>query len=625
MKLVLDVGPETPDDPEQKEAAGMHNESHEGGEPPAPDIPLTPVPLGRLLSRIAHEWETRGRIFDLPTGRFWRADDQVDLSFDFMGRRAANPVGPAAGPQTQMAQNIVLAWLGGARVFELKTVQVLDDLEIGRPCIDMETVGFNIEWSQELRIDQSIEEYTKAWMIIEILSRWEPLREYLGEDPGPHIFDMSVGYDLAGIRSHKVSRFIETMLDATAEMERLRPSIPDTFGELRDLAFPSRIADTITLSTFHGCPPDEIDAIVRHLVTTHGVDVIVKLNPTLLGRAEVDRLLHEVLRYGDVTLDPAAFDDDLHFDDAVPLIAGLADFAEEHGHRFGVKLTNTLVVRNHRGRMPGDTMYLSGPPLHVIATTLLGRLTRALPDVFALPGHGGAHQVSFSAGVTRANLADTLAMGVGPATICSDLLRPGGYGRVAPMLRALSTVIGEQGGADLQSWRDVRLAMARDQGHADTVSEHVERVVSADGVGLYDAAGNSKLPRRVDHELEMFGCVACNFCVTVCPNDAFFSVPSLEGMTGRQQYLVLAELCNECGNCMTFCPEKGDPARVKPRLYTDLDRFEADGRGGFLVSTGPAGGGPVVLAEEEDSEAAARVEALLTSRRGAPWDVRAPR
>ena len=133
--------------------------------------PLTPMSLSTLLGRIGHEWETRKRIFDLPTARFWKPDDNIDLSFEFLGRRAASPLGPAAGPHSQMAQNIVLSWLGGSRLFELKTVQVLDDLEIARPCIDMETIGYNIEWSQELLVAQSIEEYTKAWMIIEILRK----------------------------------------------------------------------------------------------------------------------------------------------------------------------------------------------------------------------------------------------------------------------------------------------------------------------------------------------------------------------------------------------------------------------------------------------------------------------
>jgi len=66
---------------------------------------------------------------------------------DVHGHTAATPLGPAAGPHTQLAQNIVLSYLVGCRIFELKTVQILDELVIPRPCIDMRTVGFNVEWS----------------------------------------------------------------------------------------------------------------------------------------------------------------------------------------------------------------------------------------------------------------------------------------------------------------------------------------------------------------------------------------------------------------------------------------------------------------------------------------------
>ena len=180
--------------------------------------PLTPMGLGALLGRIEHEWESRQRVFDLPTARFWRPDPEVDLSFEFLGRTAATPVGPAAGPHSQMAQNIVLGWLGGARLFELKTVQILDELEIARPCIDMQTIGYNIEWSQELTVPQSLTEYVKASMLVELLGRWEPLAGHLhndaGEGPGPHVFDMSVGYDLEGISGDKVAAFIHARLAA---------------------------------------------------------------------------------------------------------------------------------------------------------------------------------------------------------------------------------------------------------------------------------------------------------------------------------------------------------------------------------------------------------------------------
>ncbi|MDA2979024.1 MAG: glutamate synthase, partial [Actinomycetota bacterium] len=481
--------------------------------------PLTPMPLAGLLGRIAHEWETRSRIFDLISARIWKPDPDIDLSFEFLGRPAATPIGPAAGPHTQMAQNIVLAWLGGSRVFELKTIQVIDDLDIARPCIDMATVGYNIEWSQELSVPLSIDEYVKAWMMIEILKRWEPLREYLGEDTGPMVFDMSVGYDLAGISSDKVRLFIETMKDASSRIDALRPEIPEPFAQFRNLDFPTMIADTLTLSTFHGCPPDEIDAIVRHLMEEHELDVIVKLNPTLLGFENVDSMLHDTLGYDDVTVTSDAFDADLQFDRALSLIGELSDHADTLGRRFGVKLSNTLVVSNEKGWLPDDPMYLSGPPLHVISSTVLDRLVTALPGVFDLPGENGHLAVSFSAGVRKENLSDTIAMGVGPATMCTDLLKAGGYGRLKPMLKALTADVGATGHTSLGAWKMSKLAEAQEAGHRDFLAQHVAAIVT-DQIGLYNKEGNSKLPREVGIDLQMWGCTACNLCVTVWPNEA---------------------------------------------------------------------------------------------------------
>jgi putative selenate reductase len=312
-----------------------------------------------------------------------------------------------------------------------------------------------------------------------------------------------------------------------------------------------------------------------------------------------------------VSVKEQAFADDLQFDRGVELIDELNAYAADRGRRFGIKLTNTLVVDNTRGFMPDETMYLSGAPLHVLASTLLERLAESLPGRFAIPGHDGDIMVSFSAGITKENLADSLAMGVNPATICSDLLKPGGYGRLAPMLRSLATTVRDEGCRDLATWKAQRQQVAEAAGHGDSCSHHVAHI-RGEGVGEYHLDGNSKLPREVDSDLEMFGCVACNFCVTVCPNDAFTSIRSLEGMDARQQYLVFSELCNECGNCMVFCPERGDPAEIKPRLYTDRALYESRAGQGFLVSEGR------VIAARADDAAVDLVQRLLAREVGNP-------
>ncbi len=581
----------------------------------ATDSPLHPWPLAMLLQRIDHEWHTRRQIFSLVGRRFYKADPEADLGWELDGIAAATPVGPAAGPHTQLAQNIVLGWLAGGRSFELKTVQVLDQLDIPRPCIDMATVGYNAEWSQELSLSLSLREYVKAWVLLAVLRRWEPLHEVLG-DSGEHFFELSVGYDLPGIQSSAVSDFITGLNDAGELINELRGQIGGVFSSLRDVPIPSRIVRNATISTFHGCPPDQIEGIVRHLMTVHDLDVTVKLNPTLLGLESVTEILHERLGYGDIKLDPDAFAQDLQFDQALEMIERLRDFATGCGHRLGIKLTNTLVVANSLGILPGEQVYLSGRPLHVLAVALLDRLHHALPGILRLAGQTEAPvSVAFSAGIDKDNVADMVAVGLRPVTLCSDLLRPGGYGRMAQSLRKLVRDMKERGIPDLKVLEMKAAERARQAGHQDAVMAYSAALAEPAGGKRYGLVSGLKEPRRIDHILQPFDCIACTNCVTVCPNNAFFSVPTPpgSGLQAREQYLVLAELCNDCGNCTTFCPETGSPQQIKPRLYTQPDTWQARGQDGFLLQSGNDG-----VTVNGDPEAAARLQAML-GQDDVPW------
>ncbi len=546
--------------------------------------PLHPWPLSRLLDRVADEWSRDKAIFSLAGRRFWKSEPGLDLSAMVGGRRVTTPVGPAAGPHTQLAQNLALGWLAGARTFELKTVQILDELDIPRPCIDMEHEGYNVEWSQELTLPQSLDEYVKGWLLLAVLRAWEPLRGALG-DPGDHAFELSVGYDLAGIRHERMAAFIDALADAGPRLDALRAGIAGPFAHLRDVEADPRLVRTATLSTFHGCPPDEIEGIVEHLMTRHGLDVTVKLNPTLLGREAVADILHDRLGYGEVPLDAEAFAGDLQWERALAMIDRLEAVGRREGREFGLKLTNTLVVRNHRGVMPGERMYLSGAPLHVLAVSLLARLDAALPGRLRLGTREAGIPVAFSAGVDKDNLADMVGLGLMPVTVCSDLLRPGGYGRLAQGLRALARGMKSAKVADLAGWRARCGRQAMAAGHAGAVAAAAARLATAEGCSRYARDAVHEPLRAVDHDLEMFDCLACSNCVTVCPNNAFLAVPTgvRPPLRSRSQYLVLAELCNECGNCTTFCPERGEPWRVKPRLYTDAAAWEARGREGMLA------------------------------------------
>lgn len=552
---------------------------------------LVPCPFDVLAARMFRELDARHAIFDLPARHFFLGDDDHDFSVSFHGRRVATPLGPAAGPQTQMAQNLVLSWLAGSRILELKTVQIQDELTIPRPCIDMRTVGYNAEWSQELKLEESLGEYVKGAMLVRMLQESGRVDVAAGfEDV---VYDMSVGYDLAGIRSERVLDFVRGMLDARQHVDRFRREIPAELAQLRDLDFSPRIADTVTLSTFHGCPPDEIERIMTFLLRELRLHAIVKLNPMLLGPAETRRLLHDVLGYRDLRVPDRAFERDTSWSQAVEIVGRLRETAREVGVGFGVKLSNTLIVENTAGFLPSSEkeVYLSGPPLHVLAMELVRRFRRTF---------GAELPISFSAGIDRHNFPDAAALGLAPITVCTDLLKKGGFGRLKAYHVELAKRMDAAGAKSIPAF--IRRAYAADLPRVDAGSEpadddaaallrNTERYVDAlleDP--RYRAAQNEKPPKKIGSELELFDCVTCDLCIAACPNDAIFtfvppaSVPVVKvgrdaagrlvwrhhgetPLKERHQIGIFADFCNQCGNCDVFCPEDGGPYVAKPRFH----------------------------------------------------------
>src|SRR5579871_55803 len=528
---------------------------------------LNPIPLALLWRRAVVEYEQEAKIFDLPESKFFRGLPALDLSVKFHGHTAATPLGPAAGPHGQLAQNIILSWLGGSRIIELKTIQILDRLKIPRPCIDAANVGYNVEWSQELTLEQSVREYAGAAMFLEMLR----VSGLLGNSiPWETVFDMSVGYNLEGIQSPRVRGWIESMKNAGAVIEELRAGLPTPY---RDLEFSPAISDTISLSTFHGCPAGEIESIVTFLLRETGCHVCIKLNPTLLGEREVEHLLHEVLGYREIQLHPPAFENDLRFDEAVDLIPRLQRTAAACGRSLSVKFTNTLVVKNHKGVFHDDLMYMSGRPLHPIALAVAARLRQRV-NIAA----------SFSGGVDAHNFANVVGLGFVPVTTCTDLLRSGGYSRLSRYLENLGAEMRAAGAANVAEY--VRSFAGREA-----------RVVAETAANpRYGWERNRGAPRKIGTHLALYDCINCDKCLPACPNDANFvyetapdkieydnfelqpgvirRVPGgILRVMSAKQYANYAAACNDCGNCEILCPEDGGPNREKPRLFGSAESY----------------------------------------------------
>ena len=452
-----------------------------------------PIAADQVFAWVFRELETRDSIFGIPRRHFFRPRDDERLATAAFGRRIGTPFGPAAGPHTQMAQNIVAAWLCGARYIELKTVQTLDELEVSKPCIDMEDEGYNVEWSQELKVHESLEEYARAWVLIHALHR---KLGFPGRSPGVQ-FNLSVGYNLDGIRQPNMQWFLDEVEDARVHVDALLERLEHHYGDAHRLEIPHRLSDNVTLSTMHGCPPDEIESISAYLMQERGLHTLVKCNPTLLGADRVRGILNEDLGYTDVVVPDEAFGHDLKYGEAIPMLTNLRAIADARGLEFGVKLSNTLEVENLRSTFdPAEkTSYLSGRPLHAITVNLASKLN----DEF-----GGDLLMSFSAGANCFNAPDLLAGGMQTVTSCSDLLKTGGYLRMLQYVECLDEAIDKAGVSTLAEFRAAS---------TQTLDDYARRVLKDPSYrkSTFDTA-HTKTPRQLGY----FDCIEAP-CVDECP------------------------------------------------------------------------------------------------------------
>ncbi len=402
---------------------------------------MRPVPFGELLKRMFCEYKESRSIFGIPEKQFYNKKNSDELSV--WKENCETPVGPAAGPHTQLAQNIICSWLAGGRFMELKTVQKMDQLEIAKPCIDAEDECFNTEWSTEFTLTKAYDEYLKAWVALHLL---EALFRK-GEDRA-FIFNMSVGYDLDGIKTAPMQKYIHDMLDSSKHQDfekyvnelSLFITDPDfiadhasdyTEAELKAIAnnVSSELTRGVTLSTMHGCPPNEIEAICRYMIEEKKINTFVKLNPTLLGFKRVRSILDNA-GFDYIALSEESFSHDLQIDDAKAMLHRLVDLGKTHDIGFGVKLTNTLGTLNKKGRLPDKEMYMSGRALFPLSINVALELSREF---------NGQLPISYSGGASKFNIKEIFETGIRPITMATDLLKPGGYMRLADCAKELES------------------------------------------------------------------------------------------------------------------------------------------------------------------------------------------
>ena len=466
---------------------------------------FTPLDAATLLRWMQHDLPNK-QLFGIDRELFFMPKPDDPFRMERYGKVLETTLGVAAGPHTQLAQNILSAWLCGARYIELKTVQVLDELNVAKPCIDMADEGYNCEWSQELKLDQSFEEYLKAFVLLYVLRDMLnlPVEAEPGKGPG-FIFNMSAGYNLEGIKSPALQRFLDRMENAEEDVKRIKAGLAPLYPAIEKMPIPARLSDNLTVSTMHGCPPDEVESIGRYFITERKYNTAIKLNPTLLGPERLRDILNTQLGY-DVCVPDEAFGHDLKYNDGVAIIRNLAAAAETAGVAFGLKLTNTLETANEKQNLPRSEgmVYMSGRSLHPISINLAERLQQEFD---------GKLDIAFSAGVDTFNVADTLACGLRPITMSSDILKPGGYGRLHQYLDTLRAEMRKAGAHTIAEWEKSRSPIAGNPGFANLVS------YAAAVLGKRSRYHKERFPYvsvKTERPLPRFDCAAAP-CMSGCP------------------------------------------------------------------------------------------------------------
>ena len=546
---------------------------------------MTCMPFGQLMDWVLQEKKGQDTVFGVH--RPYTADPKNDMTI--FTRNLETPVGPAAGPHTQLAQNIIASYYAGARFFELKTVQKMDGAElsacVNKPCILADDEGYNCEWSTELTVPDAMGEYIKAWFILHVIAK-----EFgLGAQDGFQ-FNISVGYDLAGIKGDKVNTFIDGMMEAkdTAIFQECRKWLLDNADKFQNFtredieAIPSNVCNSATISTLHGCPPQEIESIANYLLTEKHLNTFVKCNPTLLGydfaRKTMDEMGYDYMVFGDFH-----FRDDLQYEDAVPMLTRLMKLSEGLGLEFGVKITNTFPVDVTRNELPSEEMYMSGKALFPLSISLAAKLSAEF---------AGKLRISYSGGADYYNIDKIVGCGIWPVTMATTLLKTGGYQR-------FTQVADKVEGICPKKWEGIDVdALKKLAADAITDGHHVKNIKPVPN-------------RKSTKEVPLLDCFYAP-CSEGCPIHQ--DIPQYVALTGEGKYKEALEVILEknalpfitgtlCAhNCMTKCTRNFYEESVNIRgtkltaaehgyeqLIGEIKAGEPNGKKVAVVGGGPAG------------------------------------
>lgn len=287
------------------------------------------------------------------------------------------------------------------------------------------------------------------------------------------------------------------MANASEAITKKKEELRNIYPEINSINIPSKISNNVTLSTMHGCPPDEIEKIALYLIQDKKLHTTVKLNPTLLGPKALRDILNSKHNYETVVPDEA-FGHDLKFDDALKIIKNLEKAAEKQGVCFSLKLTNTLESLNHRDIFPENekTFYMSGRSLHPISVNVANALQKEFQ---------GRLDISFAGGADCFNVVDLLRCGLRPVTVSSDVLKPGGYARFHQYIEAMSSC------SEVKYY----LSSLKPDEILKNLGEYAEEVKSNP---RYSKTFQNEFEVKTNRKLPKFDCIDAP-CTQTCPSN----------------------------------------------------------------------------------------------------------
>lgn len=439
------------------------------------------IPFNEMVEWMIEEYKNQGSIFGIRSNKFYK--NQSGKYIEMFGDKLSSPFGPAAGPNSQLTQNIVASYLAGSRFIELKTVQKMDGEElrkcVAKPCINAQDECYNVEWSTELTVQEAFNEYIKAWFLLHVFAKELGISE-----TKDFAFNMSVGYDLEGIKLPKIDNFIEGMKDAsnTEIWKECKEYLLNNLSKFKNVTkefvegISNKVCSSITLSTLHGCPPQEIERIAKYLLEEKHLHTFIKCNPTLLGY-EFARKTLDAMGYDYISFDDHHFNNDLQYKDAVPMFTRLIELSKSLNLEFGAKLTNTFPVRIENKELPGEEMYMSGRSLFPLSINLAQQISKVF---------NGQLQISYSGGADFFNVEEIISCGVRPITMATTILKPGGYERIKQLADKVEPLLdGAFKGVNVEKLTAFAASAAKNQHHLKEARVVASRKTSSK-LDLYD-------------------------------------------------------------------------------------------------------------------------------------------